>query len=90
MVTYSGLFQFCILIVAIINLIVTIFLTIKNNRPRPKVAVIFYDVNFRQTVSGIAFCIYIIEYQIKNVNFVCREIFSAFSFISCIYMIYSQ
>lgn len=65
MVTYPELFQFCLLIVAIISLIIQIFNN-KNNRPFPKTG--YFLVSLWQTVYGIAFCIFIILELILIVN----------------------
>lgn len=65
MVTYPELFQFCLLIVAIISLIIQIF----NNKkypPLPKIG--YFLASLWQTVYGIAFCIFIILEQFLNVN----------------------
>ena len=55
MVTYSGLFQFCILIVAIINLIVMIFFNHKKTLGKPSTVLlsvfILYDTGFKKSMG---------------------------------------
>ena len=67
MVTYSELFQFCILIVAIINLIVMIFFNQKKNPPLPKTGY-FLKLTLANRLHGIAFCIFIIPLRNFFVN----------------------
>ena len=53
MVTYSELFQFCILIVAIINLIVMIFFN--HKKPAPTKDRLFFKTNFGKPPTRYCF-----------------------------------